>query len=135
LSEKIIIVDSLDQLRFFGVNNEYLKTIQKFFPKLQIVSRGSEVKVIGTEEVIDDFQEKFLLLLNYYEKYNQLDQEAIAEICGNNNRDFIKQRNPANSDVIVYGNDGLVVKPRTQTQIKLVEACNNEDLVFAIGPA
>ncbi len=135
MSEKIIIVDSLDQLRFFGVNNEYLKTIQKFFPKLQIVSRGSEVKVIGTEEVIDDFQEKFLLLLNYYEKYNQLDQEAIAEICGNNNRDFIKQRNPANSDVIVYGNDGLVVKPRTQTQIKLVEACNNEDLVFAIGPA
>lgn len=135
MSEKIIIVDSLDQLRFFGVNNEYLKTIQKFFPKLQIVSRGSEVKVIGTEEVIDDFQEKFLLLLNYYEKYNQLDQEAIAEICGNNNRDFIKQRNPANSDVIVYGNDGLVVKPRTQNQIKLVEACNNEDLVFAIGPA
>jgi len=102
---------------------------------LQIVSRGSEIKVIGTESVIDHFQEKFLLLLNYYEKYNQLDEEAIVEICGNNNHDYAKLKNPVNSDVIVYGNDGLVVKPRTHTQIKLVEACNSEDLVFAIGPA
>lgn len=102
---------------------------------MQIVSRGSEIKVIGTESVIDHFQEKFLLLLNYYEKYNQLDEEAIVEICGNNNHDYAKLKNPVNSDVIVYGNDGLVVKPRTHTQIKLVEACNSEDLVFAIGPA
>jgi len=135
LSEKIIIVDSLDPLRFFGLKNEHLITIKKFFPKLQIVSRGSEIKVIGTESVIDHFQEKFLLLLNYYEKYNQLDEEAIVEICGNNNHDYAKLKNPVNSDVIVYGNDGLVVKPRTHTQIKLVEACNSEDLVFAIGPA
>ena len=61
MSEKIIIVDSLDPVRFFGVNNEHLKTIKTYFPKLQIVSRGSEVKVIGTDEVIDDFQGKFLL--------------------------------------------------------------------------
>ncbi len=135
MSEKIIIVDSLDPLRFFGLKNEHLITIKKFFPKLQIVSRGSEIKVIGTESVIDHFQEKFLLLLNYYEKYNQLDEEAIVEICGNNNHDYAKLKNPVNSDVIVYGNDGLVVKPRTHTQIKLVEACNSEDLVFAIGPA
>lgn len=135
MSEKIIIVDSLDQLGFFGVNNEHLKTIKKFFPKLQIVSRGSEVKVIGTEEVIDSFQGKFLLLLNYFEKFNQLDEEAITEICGNNNHEFAKLKNPANADVIVYGNDGLVVKPRTLTQLKLVEACAHDDLVFAIGPA
>lgn len=135
MSEKIIIVDSLDQLRFFGVNNEHLKTIKKFFPKLQIVSRGSEVKVIGTEEVIDDFQEKFLLLLNYFEKYNKLDEDAITEICGHNNSEFAKLKNPESSDVIVYGNDGLVVKPRTHNQLKLVETCKHDDLVFAIGPA
>lgn len=135
MSEKIIIVDSLDPVRFFGVNNEHLKSIKKFFPKLQIVSRGSEVKVIGTDSVIDDFQGKFLLLLKYYEKYNQLEEEAIIEICGNNNHEFAKLKNPADSDVIIFGNDGLVVKPRTHTQIKLVEACNNDDLVFAIGPA
>lgn len=135
MSEKIIIVDSLDQLRFFGVNNEHLKTIKKFFPKLQIVSRGSEIKVIGTEEVIDEFQEKFLLLLNYFEKYNKLDEDAITEICGHNNSEFAKLKNPENSDVIVYGNDGLVVKPRTHNQLKLVETCHHDDLVFAIGPA
>jgi phosphate starvation-inducible PhoH-like protein len=135
LSEKIIIVDSLDPVVFFGVNNEHLKTIKKFFPKLQIISRGSEIKVVGTEKIIDEFQEKFLLLLNYYEKYNRLDEDAIVEICGNNNHEFAKLKNPESTDAIVYGNDGLVVKPRTHTQLKLVEACGNDDLVFAIGPA
>src|SRR5688572_2209522 len=125
----------MDPVVFFGVHNEHLKTIKKFFPKLQIVSRGSEIKVVGTEKVIDEFQEKFLLLLNYYEKYNRLDEDAIVEICGHNNLEFVKLKNPESSDVIVYGNDGLVVKPRTHTQVKLVEACAHDDLVFAIGPA
>lgn len=135
MSEKIIIVDSMDPVVFFGVHNEHLKTIKKFFPKLQIVSRGSEIKVVGTEKVIDEFQEKFLLLLNYYEKYNRLDEDAIVEICGHNNHEFAKLKNPESSDAIVYGNDGLVVKPRTHTQLKLVETCSHDDLVFAIGPA
>lgn len=135
MSEKIIIVDSLDPVKFFGVNNENLKTIKKYFPKLQIVSRGSEVKVIGTEDTIDEFQEKFLLLLNYFEKYNRLDEDAIVEICGNNNHEFAKMKNPESTSVIVYGNDGLVVKPRTHTQLKLVETVEQNDLTFAIGPA
>lgn len=135
LSEKIIIVDSLDHLTFWGVKDENLKTIKKFFPKLQIVSRGSELKVIGAEVEIEYFQEKFLVLLNYFEKYSKIDEEAINQICGNGNTDYAKLKNPETSEVIVYGNDGLVVKPRTHTQLKLVETLEQNDLCFAIGPA
>ncbi len=134
MSEKIIIIDSLDPVPFYGVNNENLKLIQKHFPKLQIVVRGNEIKLRGTEEEIEDFQEKFLTLLNYFEKYNKLDEEAIQSICGDNDREFIKYKSPENN-TILYGIDGLVIKPRTHTQLKLVEAIENNDLVFAIGPA
>lgn len=134
MSEKIIIVDSLDPVQFFGVHNENLKSIKKHFPKLQIVARGNEIKVIGMESIIEDFQEKFLVLLNYYEKYGKLDEDAIQEICGENNKEITQLKNPENT-VIVYGNEGLVVKPRTPTQLKLVETVNNNDLTFAIGPA
>lgn len=134
MSEKIIIVDSLDPVQFFGVHNENLKAIKKHFPKLQIVARGNEIKLIGTEAVMEDFQEKFLVLLNYYEKYGKLDEEAIQEICVNNNQEITRNKNPEGS-VIVYGNDGVVIKPRTQTQLKLVETLEQNDLVFAIGPA
>jgi phosphate starvation-inducible PhoH-like protein len=134
LSEKIIIVDSLDPVQFFGVHNENLKAIKKHFPKLQIVARGNEIKVIGTEEVIEEFQEKFLILLNFYEKYGKLDEDAIDEICGHNNHEYGKQKNPESS-VIVYGNDGIVIKPRTPNQLKLVETVEQNDLTFAVGPA
>lgn len=134
MSEKIIIIDSLDPVRFYGVNNENLKFIKKYFPKLKIVARGNELKLMGTEEEMEDFQEKFLAMLNYFEKYSKLDEEAIQSICGENDRGFIKEKSPE-SNTILYGNDGLVVKPRTQTQLKLVEAIENNDLVFAVGPA
>jgi len=134
LSEKIIIVDSLDPVQFFGVHNEHLKKIKKHFPKLQIVARGNEIKVIGTDEIIEEFQEKFLVLLNYYEKYGKLDEDAINEVCGQNNPEYVKQKNPESS-VILYGNDGLVIRPRTPNQLKLVETVETNDLTFAIGPA
>lgn len=135
MSEKIILVDSLDPVQFFGVNNKNLKLIKQHFPKLQIVARGSEIKVIGTNEIIEAFQEKFLLLLNYFEKFNRLDEDAINEILGNGNQEFVKQKNAEASDAILYGNDGVVIKPKTQNQIKLVEAAEQNDLAFAIGPA
>src|SRR5690606_3878414 len=102
LSEKIIFVEALDPVRFFGVHNENLKQIKIYFPKLQIVVRGNELKVNGAEADIEVFQERFLLLLNYYEKMGLLDENAIAEICGNGDSTLVKLPSLENS-TIVYG--------------------------------
>jgi phosphate starvation-inducible PhoH-like protein len=134
LSEKIIIVDSLDPVRFFGVHNENLKQIKKNFPKLQIVARGNEIKVMGTEKEIEIFQDKFLSLLNYFEKFGKINADAIDDICSNESGEITLESNPEDL-LILYGNDGAPIKPRTQTQLKLVEAIESTDLVFAVGPA
>lgn len=134
MSEKIIIVDSLDPLRFFGVHNENLKQIKKNFPKLQIVARGNEIKVMGTEKEIEIFQDKFLTLLNYFEKFGKINADAIDDICSNESVEVTMESNPEDL-LILYGNDGAPIKPRTQTQLKLVEAIDSTDLVFAVGPA
>jgi len=134
VSEKIIIIESLDAVGFYGVHNQHLKTIRKYFPKLQLVARGNELKVIGTYEEIDAFQEKFLQMLNYFEKFGKMNEDAIEAICGQNNSSFDKEKN-LDTSIVLYGNDGLIIKPRTQNQLKLVEAIGGNDLVFAIGPA
>ncbi|MBE2246974.1 MAG: PhoH family protein [Candidatus Competibacteraceae bacterium] len=134
MSEKIIIIESLDAVGFYGVHNQHLKTIRKYFPKLQLVARGNELKVIGTYEEIDAFQEKFLQMLNYFEKFGKMNEDAIEAICGQNNSSFDKEKN-LDTSIVLYGNDGLIIKPRTQNQLKLVEAIGGNDLVFAIGPA
>lgn len=108
--------------------------MQKHFPKLQLVSRGNELKVTGTESQIEHFQEKFLVMLNYYEKSGMLTPEAIDDIIGNSDSEKLLAEK-GDKSVILFGNDGLVVKPKTANQAKLVENVNQNDLVFAIGPA
>lgn len=134
MSEKVIIVDSLDPVRFFGVHNEHFTQIKKFFPKLQLVSRGNEVKIIGAEDEIDLFQEKFLALLNYFEKFGKLEEPAIEEILGNGNTRYAEDAD-VGDETILHGNDGMVIKPRTVNQRRLVEMVEQNDLVFAVGPA
>lgn len=73
-------------------------------------------------------------MLNYFEKFGKMNEDAIEAICGQNNSSFDKEKN-LDTSIVLYGNDGLIIKPRTQNQLKLVEAIGGNDLVFAIGPA
>ncbi|MBW7937072.1 MAG: PhoH family protein, partial [Flavobacteriales bacterium] len=90
--------------------------------------------VIGTDEEIESFQEKFHQLLKYFDKFSKIDENAIDAICAQNDAFFDKERSLDNG-VILYGNDGLIIKSRTDNQSKLIEAIRQNDLVFAIGPA
>lgn len=134
MNERILLIEDLDPVRFYGVNNVHLKTLKSLFPKVKLVARGQELKIMGAAEDLDLFQERFLLLLNYFEKMGQLDSSAIEDLVKQGEKVLEKMEAPE-SHLILYGNDGLPIKPRTQNQLKLVEQCAQHDLVFASGPA
>ena len=134
MNERILLIEDLDPVRFYGVNNVHLKTLKSLFPKVKLVARGQELKIMGAAEDLDLFQERFLLLLNYFEKMGQLDSSAIEDLVNQGEKVLEKMEAPE-SHLILYGNDGLPIKPRTQNQLKLVEQCAQHDLVFASGPA
>jgi phosphate starvation-inducible protein PhoH and related proteins len=134
LSEKVIVVEALDPVSFYGVNNEHLQRIRELFPGLKLVVRGNELKLFGTEKEIEVFQERFLALLNYFEKFGQLKPEVIDEICGKGSKGLADLKH-VESHVIIYGNEGNAIKPRSPNQLKFVELVEQNDLVFATGPA
>ena len=134
MNERILLIEDLDPVRFYGVNNVHLKTLKSLFPKVKLVARGQELKIMGAAEDLDLFQERFLLLLNYFEKMGQLDSSAIEDLV-NQGENVLEKMEAPESHLILYGNDGLPIKPRTQNQLKLVEQCAQHDLVFASGPA
>jgi phosphate starvation-inducible PhoH-like protein len=134
LAEKIIVIENLNPIAFFGVNQEHFNHFQELFPKIKMVTRGNELKLMGTSNEIELFQERFLAVLNYYDKYGQLDAEAIEEIAGKGNTEYSVKENPA-AHTILFGNEGTAIKPRTSNQLKLVEQSGAYDLVFATGPA
>ncbi len=134
MKEKVFIIESVEPMAFYGVNNENLQIIKSYYKDLQIVARGNELKVLGKAADIAKFEQSFVLLIEFIEKYTSLNVDAIDEICGKQNSEYIRTKKPHDS-IILYGNDGQVIKPQTQTQLKLVENIERNDLVFAVGPA
>ncbi len=133
MTEKIIVLENIDHVSFYGVNNVHFNAIVAHFPKMKVAARGSEIKILGTKGEIDDFENKLINLVNYYHKRGRVTGEAIAQIYTQNATEV--QGEPIDSDTLVYGNNGNIIKARTPNQRKLVELYEGNDLLFAVGPA
>jgi phosphate starvation-inducible PhoH-like protein len=134
LSEVIIPIDTFNPVEFFGVNDSNLEVIRKNFPELKLVARGNEIKVIGDEKNIHIFSEKINRLIQHYQKFGSLTPDNVEHfLADRNNRDTSPQ--PPAGEVLVFGQNGIMVRARTPNQKKMVESSEKNDIVFAIGPA
>lgn len=132
MNELLIRIDSDNPVEFYGVNDRNLFLIKKHFPKLKIVARGDTLKVLGEQEELDLFEKRLQSLQNYYYAGGRLTENAIEQIMGGSE---IQTLPSESNDVIVFGNNGIVVKARTTNQRRMVESAKNNDIIFAIGPA
>jgi phosphate starvation-inducible PhoH-like protein len=130
--EKSFNLEGIDPITFYGANNSNLDKIRSFFPKMKIIARGHVLKAMGSEKQLDNFEQKLNLLLEQYHDFHRLSTETIGLLLNENTEGNQSIINP---DVLVYGNSGKPISARTKIQHKLVVACNEKDLIFAIGPA
>lgn len=128
--ERILILESVDPVIFFGINNSHLQLLKTLYPKLRIVARGNVIKVIGEEEEIVGFEEKIRELERFSIEMNLLREEDIRDIVKGKTPTVAKQDN-----LIIHGMNGKPIVARTENQQKLVLAFDENDLVFATGPA
>ena len=128
--EKFLELNSINPLDIYGINNKKLDFIIKFFPKLKIISRGNELKILGEEEVIEQFEKKFDLILKHFSKYQRLTTSNIERIMLEDESIL-----EGDNDVLVHGSYGKIIKARTSNQRKMVSSSEKNDLLFAIGPA
>ena len=128
--ERHVIIDSVDPVVFYGVNNANIQLIRNLFPKLRMAARGSVITVLGDEAETADFEQKIKQLEDYCAHYNTLTEEVII--------DTIKGRPPKElkmDDAIIYGVNGKPITARTPNQELLVKTVEHNDLTFALGPA
>jgi len=132
LQEISIEIKGVNPVELFGVNNSKLKHIKSFYPKLKVVARGNVLTVSGDSEEVHDFEKKFHLIIDFFIKYNSLSDNEITALMGEDGALMVSN---AVNDVLVHGNGGAKIRARTQNQRKLVDAVNENDMVFAVGPA
>lgn len=128
--ERIYILETVDPVIFYGVNNSNMQLIKTLFPKLRIVARGNVMKVIGDEEESELFLKKIREIEKYCEEFNSLSEEVIIDIIKGKGPTVVKQEN-----LIIHGMNGKPITARTENQQLLVKAFEENDLVFATGPA
>lgn len=133
MQEREITINDVEPIDLLGVNNEKLKYILAKFPKVKVVSRGRKLMISGEETDLDHFEEKIQVMLVHIKKYNSLSEGDIDTILENEGQESVKDG--SGDDVLVFGNNGLKVTARTLNQRRLVEAANENDMVFAVGPA
>lgn len=129
--EKHIVLEDIDLLTFYGVNNIHLQMIKALYPKLRIVARGNIIKVLGDEEEMCAFEENVEKMQAHCAKYNSLNEETILRIVKG---DRISGDESC-SNAICYSVTGKPITPRSDNQRALVEAYETDDMIFAVGPA
>ncbi len=134
MTEKVIYFDAVEPVDIYGANNINIKKLQQLFPKLKVIARGNEIKVLGEKSEISKFESKIQKFISHVEKYNQLTSEEIDKILlGSHEPKQDEQGKPENA--IIFGNNGKPIKAQTPNQKALVKNYEENDLMFAVGPA
>lgn len=131
--EKVITLDEISLVDFLGVENKNINEVAGAFPKTKIVSRGNEIHLKGSTPEILKINDLINLLISHYHKFGKVTVDSVQSYLNseiNPTDDYIQENR-----VLIYGTGGLLIKPKTPNQHKLIEAAQKNDLVFALGPA
>lgn len=133
MAEATIRINTVDPIVIYGVNDSKLEKLREYFPKLKLIARGDTIRMIGDAEEISRFETTLNTFIGHFNKYGSLTEANIEHLMsGDQNGEAPEGES---KDVLVHGNHGLIVRARTPGQVRLVDACNKSDMVFAIGPA
>ena len=128
--ENHIVLEEIDPVVFYGVNNSHLQMIKSLFPKLRIVARDNVIRVLGDEEEMAKIEEDIETMRLHVLKYNSITDEDILDIIKGK-----KTKADGTKGVLVYNISGRPIKSRSENQQKLIDAFEKTDMTFAVGPA
>lgn len=130
--EKVITLENISLIDFLGVENQNIQEVASAFPKSKIISRGNEIKIKGSNVEILKINSILNSLLEHYHKYGKVTQSNVQEYLST---DQEVEEETAREEVLIYGPSGVIIRPKTINQQKMVHTLRKKDIVFAIGPA
>ena len=134
MTENILYLEGVDPIDIYGVNNTKLERLKNYFSKIKIIARGTELKIVGEKNELERFERKFKLLIEHFSNYNEItdnDFERIILLDG----EIYKGHTKNSEGVLLFGNNGKLIRARTPNQRKLIDDYEKNDLIFAVGPA
>lgn len=136
MTEHIINLETINPIEFFGVNNNKFDILKKKFPLLKILSRGTLIKLSGRPEDVEMAQQRIALIIQYLEKNGHMSENYFSQLLGDEDGHIDEKiSEEGGNDIIVFGQNGKIIKAKTRNQKLLVTTAEKNDIIFAVGPA
>ena len=132
--DRIIDLNPDNAVELLGFQNNNIKMLTHIFPNLKIVARGTEIKVSGADDEVQEFENRISLLERHIDQFGKLTETDIINITAMEDDSFYAL-NQTDGNVIVHGREGKIIKAITPNQKRLVESAEKNDMVFVVGPA
>lgn len=130
--ERILNLNNINPIEFYGVNNSKLNILVNSFPKIKIIARGDEIKINGEVSELDAFENTYNQLIDYLDKFNSFNESKLEKLLSDYKSEM---KITENENTITYNTLGKAIKAINITQQKLVDECKKNDLILAVGPA
>ena len=130
MEQIITLNDALDTPTFYGVNNANILCLKNQNPDVRVVARGYQVKVSGSDAAIERFEKALRLCETFCVRNNRLTEQDILLLLHGD-----KPHEQATDNLILHGVNGKSIYARSKNQQALVQSYEDNDLLFAIGPA
>ncbi|HNW68999.1 MAG TPA: PhoH family protein [Bacteroidales bacterium] len=134
MSEKIITLEFVDPVDFFGTHDQHIELLRSYFSKIKIIARDNTIKIIGDKNELKVFEEFIGLLIKHYNSKGFISEEVIKQYLHAGTKAAVAT-DADQGDLILHGQKGLLVKARTHNQRRMKDSCEKNDLIFAVGPA
>ncbi len=134
MAEKLIYLEGVEPVDFYGVNNVRFNKFIELFPDLKVVSRGNEIRLQGKKERLEEFEDKVDLFVRYLRKFESVTLPDLEDLLSGSSG-YIREASNNEDEVLLHGDSGRKVRAITVNQKRLVEDGIDNDLLIAVGPA
>lgn len=135
MTEIIINLETINPIEFVGVNNNKFDILKKRFPALKILSRGTQLKVSGKPDDVENASVKINQVISYLERNGHISENYFSRILGDDELGELSAEEMSSNDVLVFGPNGKVIRAKTPNQKLMTTTSDKNDITFAIGPA
>jgi phosphate starvation-inducible protein PhoH and related proteins len=135
LSEIILTIEDVDPVALYGENNVKLKILKEAFPEIAITARGHNLKLVGEKKFTQKAKSKFELMIRMLKENGELSAETVRDLLEGANPYDTRLSKIAGENIILHGRNGKEIRAKTPNQKILIQATEENDIVFAVGPA
>lgn len=135
MAEKEIYIKDIPLVELYGINDSKMGIIKEHFPNIKIVARGDALRITGEENDLEALERKIYWMMEHFRKYHSLNEIDIDRIVKSPGHGQAEVGGATDENIIVYGNNGMIIRARTPNQLKMVQSSIKNDLLFAVGPA